>query len=144
MRISFEEMANTLEMLMNGGNFHGKKILGEKSLAEMFKPQWIYNGSNGNNYGGAILNYGLGIYFIDGKTSARVCKNFEVNLIGHTGVAFGMLSGIFFVPNTKNGFIYMMNGTAISEDDDPRSHGKFSGNYVWEEKIMDAACNIII
>ena len=143
LRISFEEMANTLEMLMNSGNFHGKKILSEKSLAEMFKPQWIYDGANGNNYGGAILNYGLGVYSIDGETSARVCKNFVVNLIGHTGVAFGMLSGIFFVPNTKTGFIYMMNGTAIDEDNDPRSHGNFSGNYIWEEKIMDAICNFI-
>ena len=143
LRISFEEMANTLEMLMNSGNFHGKKILSEKSLAEMFKPQWIYDGANGNNYGGAILNYGLGVYSIDGETSARVCKNFVVNLIGHTGVAFGMLAGIFFVPNTKSGFIYMINGTAIDEDTDSRSHGNFSGNYIWEEKIMDAICNFI-
>ena len=143
LRISFAEMANTLEMLMNGGNFHGKKILSEKSLAEMFKPNWIFNGTNGNNYGGAILNYGLGVYFIDGKSTSRVCKNHVVNLIGHTGVAFGMLSGIFFIPETKSGFIYMMNGTAISEDDDPRSFGNFSGNYIWEENIMDAICNYL-
>ncbi len=144
LRISFEEMANTLEMLMNGGIFHGKKILSKNSLAEMFKPHWIFNGKNGDNYGGAILSYGLGIYFIDGKTSSRVCKDHEINLIGHTGAAFGMLSGIFFVPNTKTGFIYMMNGTAIDEDNDPRSHGNFSGNYIWEEKIMSAICNFLI
>ena len=143
LRISFAEMANTLEMLMNGGNFHGKKILSQKSVAEMFKLNWIYNGANGNNYGGAILNYGLGVYFIDGKSTSRVCKNFEVKLIGHTGVAFGMLSGIFFIPETKSGFIYMMNGTAIDEDADPRSHGKFSGNYIWEEKIMNAVCSFL-
>lgn len=143
LRISFEEMTNALEMLMNYGTFHGKKILSENSIAEMFKPQWIYNGENGNNYGGAILNYGLGVYFIDGKSTSRVCKNHEVNLIGHTGVAFGMLSGIFFIPKTKSGFIYMMNGTAIDEDADPRSCGKFSGNYIWEEKIMDAVCNFL-
>ncbi len=143
LRISFQEMANTLEMLMNGGTFHGKKILSQNSLAEMFKPHWIYNGKNGNPYGGAILNYGLGIYFIDGKTSSRVCKDYEINLIGHTGAAFGMLSGIFFVPNTKTGFIYMMNGEAIEEDTDPRSHGKFSGNYIWEENLMSAICKFL-
>ncbi len=143
LRISFSEMANTLEMLMNGGNFHGKKILSEKSLAEMFQLNWIYNGKNGNNYGGAILNYGLGVYFIDGKSTSRVCKNHVINLIGHTGAAFGMLSGIFFIPNTKTGFIYMMNGTAISEDDDSRSQGNFSGNYIWEENLMDAILNFI-
>ncbi len=143
LRISFSEMANALEMLMNGGNFHGKKILEKNSIAEMFKTQWIYNGANGNNYGGAILNYGLGVYHIDGKTSARVCKNHEINLIGHTGVAFGMLSGIFFIPQTKSGFIYMMNGTAIDEDNDARSCGKFSGNYIWEEILLNAVCNFL-
>ena len=109
----------------------------------MFKPHWIYNGANGNTYGGAILNYGLGVYFIDGNSTSRVCKDFVVNLIGHTGVAFGMLSGIFFIPQTKTGFVYMMNGTAISEDDDSRSCGKFSGNYIWEENLMETIYKFI-
>ena len=146
LRISFEELANTLEMLMNEGIFHGKKILSKNSVREIFTPQWIYNpkNKNGNNYNGAILSYGLGIYFIDGKSSARVCKNREINFVGHTGEAFGMLSGLFFIPNTKTGFIYMMNGEAIAEDSDPRSFGKFSGNYIWEEKIMNAICENLL
>lgn len=143
LRISFEEMTHALEMLMNGGIFRGKKIISQKLIEEMLTPQWIYNGKNGNPYGGAILNYGLGIYFIDGKSSSRVCKDFEINLIGHTGAAFGMLSGIFFIPNTKSGFIYMMNGEAIEEDKDPRSLGKFSGNYIWEENLMGAICRFL-
>jgi CubicO group peptidase (beta-lactamase class C family) len=143
LRISFQEMANTLEMLMNGGTFHGKKILSQKSIAEMFTPNWIYNGSNGDTGGGVFLSYGLGIYLIDGKGSNRLFKNREINLIGHSGAAFGMLSGIFFVPNTKTGFIYMMNGTNIDEDNDSRSHGNFSSNYIWEENICNAVCNKI-
>lgn len=146
LRISFEEMAHALEMLMNGGTFHGKKILSKNSLAEMLKPHWTFNASapNGNTYGGAILSYGLGVYFINGKSSARVCLNHEINLVGHTGAAFGMLSGLFFIPQTKTGFIYMMNGEAIDEDNDSRSRGKFSGNYIWEENLMDAICNFLI
>lgn len=142
LRISFEEMAHALEMLMNGGKYRGRKILNESSLAEMYKAHWIYNGKNGDTYGGAILNYGLGVYLIDGAKSSRVCRNFVVNLIGHTGAAFGMLSGIFFIPRTKTGFIYMMNGEAISEEN-PRSHGNFSGNYIWEENLLDAVCNFL-
>ncbi len=134
LRISFEELTHALEMLMNGGKFRGRQILSEKSLAEMLKSHWIYNGRNGDTCGGVMLNYGLGTY---------ICKDFAVNLIGHTGAAFGMLSGIFFVPNTKTGFIYMMNGEAISEDDS-RSAGKFSGNFIWEENIMSAICDIIL
>ena len=143
LRISFKEMTHALEILLNEGKFQGAQILSQKSIAEMLTPHWIFNGNNGNTYGGAILNYGLGIYRIDGKSTARVCKNFEVDLIGHTGAAFGLLSGIFFVPQTKTGFIYMLNGEAIEEDADSRSYGKFSGNYIWEENLMDAVCNFL-
>ena len=107
------------------------------------KTQWNFNGGNGNTYGGAILSYGLGVYSINGKSSARVCRNHEINLVGHTGAAFGMLSGLFLVPQTKTGFIYMMNGEAIEEDTDSRSHGKFSGNYIWEENLMNAVCDFL-
>lgn len=132
LRISFEEMAHALEMLMNGGNFRGRKILAKESVEEMLKSQWIYDGNNGDTYGGAILNYGLGVYRFDGK----------ITWLGHTGAAFGLLSGIFFVPNTKTGFIYMMNGEAISEDDS-RSRGKFSDNFIWEENIFDAVSKFL-
>lgn len=146
LRISFEELAHVLEMLMNGGIYRGKKILDKKSLDAMFKPHWIYNAKNknGNTGDGVFLNYGLGIYSVDGKSTGRVCKAHEINLIGHTGVAFGMLAGLFFIPNTKNGFLYMMNGTALDETSDPRSRGKFSGNYIWEEKIMDTICKFLV
>ena len=143
LRISFEELAHALEMLMNGGTYHGKKILSKASFKEMFTPHWIYKKKNGDTCGGAILSYGLGIYFIDGKSTARVCKDHEINLIGHTGQAFGLLAGLFFIPNTKTGFIYMMNGEAVQEDVDPRSLGEFSGNYIWEEKILNAVCKFL-
>ena len=132
LRISFEELSHALEMLMNGGTFRGKKILSKKSVEEIFTPQWIYDGTNGDTCGGVMKSYGLGIYFVDG------------NLIGHAGAAFGLLSGLFFIPNTKTGFIYMMNGEALEEDVDPRSLGKFRGNYIWEEKIINALCNYIV
>ena len=141
LRISFEELAHALEMLMNDGNFRGKKILSKAALDEMFTPHWIFDGNNGDTCGGTIRSYGLGIYFIDGKSRARVCKNFAVDLIGHTGAAFGLLSGLFFIPQTKTGFVYMMNGEAVEED---VARGIFSDNFIWEEKIMDAVCNFLL
>ena len=140
LRISFDELAHVLEMLINGGTYRGRKILSSESLAEMFKPQWIFGGTNGDTCGGAILSYGLGVYFIDGRSTARVSKDFEINLVGHTGEAFGMFAGLFF--NSKSGFVYMMNGTAIDEAD-PKSRGEFSANYIWEEKIMDTICRFL-
>ena len=138
LRISFEELAHALEMLMNDGTFRGEKILSRDSLAEILTPHWIYDGTNGDTCGGAILSYGLGIYNLTANS-----YQLTANLIGHTGQAFGLLAGLFFIPNSKTGFIYMMNGEALAEDIDPRSKGEFSGNYIWEEKIMNALCNFL-
>lgn len=142
LRISFEELAHALEMMINGGIFRGRRVLSCDSFTEMIKSHWVFDGRNGRPYGGAILNYGLGTYFVDGKSSARLCRDHVINFFGHTGAAFGLLSAIFFCPNTRNGFIYMMNGQAIAEDTDPRSLGEFSGNYIWEEHIMNAICKL--
>lgn len=131
LRISFDELAHVLEMFAGDGIFRGKKILSKESLDEIFKAQWIFDGMNGDTCGGAMMSYGLGVY------------SGEKNFIGHTGVAFGLLGGLFFDPTTRDGFCYMMNGEAIAEDDDPRSLGRANGNYIWEEKIFDAVCNFL-
>ena len=117
LRISFEELAHALEMLMNGGNFRGQKILDKKSVAAMFTPHWIYNGHNGDTCGGAFTNYGLGVY-----------RN--GNLIGHTGEAFGLLSGLYLIPNGKSGFVFMISG---AEDVDRT-----------ERRILNAAYKFLI
>ena len=129
---------------MSDGSFHGEEILTFSSLSKMFKSRWIYDNGNGDTCGGTVLNYGMGIYSIDGKSSSRVCKNHDINFVGHVGQAFGLLSGLFFIPSTGSGFVYMMNGEAIQEDFDFRSFGIFSKNYIWEEKLMDAVCDFLI
>jgi len=139
LRISFEELGHAMQMILNDGTFCGRKILSEESLAEMFKPQWIYNGNNGDTCGGVMLSYGLGEYQINGKTSARLCKNRVIDFAGHTGIAFGCIAG-FFVTNKREGFLYVANGH--EEDlDAPQSSGKFSANYIHEEKIFEKILN---
>ena len=145
LRISFEEMTHALEMLMNGGEFRGRRILSRESIEEMLKPQWIFDPKlgNGDTYDGVMLSYGLGVYQIDGRSSARMCRDREIDLIGHTGVAHGMFSGIFFRPNSGDGFVYMMNGSPLDEEIDPRARGEFSGNYIFEERVTDALCRML-
>jgi D-alanyl-D-alanine carboxypeptidase len=143
LRISYEELSHALEMLLNDGKYKGRTVVRPDLLKEMMTPQWIYNPQekNGSTYGGTIEAYGLSLYPIIGNSTSRVVKDHVLNLWGHTGEAYGLLSGVFIIPGTKDGFIYMMNGEAVAEDDDPRSAGKFSGNYVWEENVMNAICS---
>ena len=146
LRISYEELTHCLEMLMNGGSYHGRQILSPISIAEMLRPQWQYDAAqkNGSTGGGTLLSYGLGEVQIAGNSTSRVNRAHEVDLVGHNGEAFGLLSGVFFRPGTKDGFVYIMNGEAVAEDDDPRSAGTFSGNYIWEEEIMDALTEALL
>ncbi|MBR6013797.1 MAG: serine hydrolase [Selenomonadaceae bacterium] len=138
LRISFEELGNCLEMIMNGGTFRGKKIISKNSVDEMCKKQWIFdeNLKNGDTYE-VMFSYGLGLYQIDGKSPARLCKNFDIDLIGHSGEAYGMISGLYFTPKTKNGVIFMINGVGVEPGVDEKSFGKFGNGFIWEEEIMN-------
>ena len=143
LRISCEELSHALEMLMNGGKFRGKQILSPESTAEILRPHWSYDPDkdNGDTYVGTMLSYGLGEYQVYGNSTGRVCRDYEIDLVGHTGEAYGLLSGIFFRPGTRDGFVYVINGLPLELDVDPRTAGQFSGCYIWEERIMNAICN---
>lgn len=138
LRISFAELGNCLEMLVNGGNFHGKQIVREDLLKEMCKKQWIFDekNKNGDTYE-VMFSYGLGLYQIDGASAARLCKEFDIDLIGHSGEASGMISGVYFMPGTKKGVIFMINGVGVEPGVDEKSFGKFSSGFIWEEEIMN-------
>lgn len=144
LRISFGELANCLEMILSGGSFHGKKIIYEDSLKEMCRPQWIFDEKikNGET-SGVMFNYCLGLYRIDGAGRARLCKDKEINFIGHSGEAYGMISGFYFCPEKNFGVIFMANGTAIEPGKDKKSFGKFGNSFIWEEKIMNPVCKFI-
>ena len=145
LRLTFEELTHVLEMLMDGGVYRGRQILRPESAAEILRPHWVYDPAkkNGDTYDGALLAYGLAEYQIYGDSGARVCRDFDVDLVGHTGEAYGLLSGVFFRPGTKDGFVYALNGLGVELDKDPRCFGQFSGNYIWEEKIMEPICQAL-
>ena len=113
--------------------------------AELFRPRWVFDPvkKNGDTYDGTMLNYGLGEYRIYGDSSGRVCRDYAIDLAGHTGEAYGLLSGMLHRPGTKDGFVYAFNGVGMDPDEDPRSTGQFSGKYIWEERIMDAVCRAL-
>lgn len=143
LRLSLEELGHVLAMLLHDSRYAGRQVLRPASLQAMFSSQWTYDGHNGDTCGQTLLTYGLGEFFVDGRGPARCCRTKAIDLWGHTGQAFGLLSGLFIRPGTGSGFAYVMNGEALAEDDDPRSAGQFSRNYIWEEKVMDGLCRLI-
>lgn len=142
LRLSLVGMSHVLEMLMGGGLYRGRRVLSPASVENMTAKHWSYRQygrGNGDTEDGVFQIYGLGLYQIDGRSRARACRDKAVDLVGHTGEAFGLLSGLFFRPETGDGFAYIMNGEGLPEEA-PESKGRFSGNFIWEERIMDALC----
>ena len=142
LRISAEELSHALEMLLNDGTYRGRQILSPASVALMLGCQWAYDPQqkNGATYGGTLLSYGLGAYRMPGGSTAGLCRNPRIDLVGHTGEAFGLFSALCLRPGRKDGFIYIVNGTAIDLETDGRSRGQIGNNYIWEEMLADALC----
>ena len=136
LRISPEELAHMLEMLLNQGKFKGKELLKPTTVQLMEKPVWNYNPAqpNGNIENDSIESYGLALQYFSGNGSTRPAPNRpDFDLVGHLGEAYGFIGGLMWQPGTKNGFLFLQNGFAT---DYKHNKGRYSRNYRWEENFM--------
>lgn len=143
LRLSLEELGHTLAMLLHDGRYQEQQVLSPAAINALFTPVWQYDGHNGDSCNDTLLTYGLGTFFVSGSGPARCSRSREMDLWGHTGQAFGLLSGLFLNRERKSGFAYILNGEAIPEEEDPRSLGVYSTNYRWEEQVMDVLCQLL-
>ena len=93
--ISVPDLAIIMQMLMNKGIYHGKRILKEETIKEMEQVHW-----QGHSYDPNYRAKGLQLNLM-----ADFSKEI---LIGHTGSAYGLRSFLFY--NTHFGYIFMCNG----------------------------------
>jgi CubicO group peptidase (beta-lactamase class C family) len=136
LRISPEELAHMLEMLLNQGKYKGREILKPATVQLMEKPVWKYNPAqpNGNIENDAIESYGLPLQYFSGSGSTKPAPNRpDFDLVGHLGEAYGFIGGLMWQPGTKNGFLFLQNGFAT---DYKYNKGRYSRNYRWEENFM--------
>jgi CubicO group peptidase (beta-lactamase class C family) len=92
LRISAQDLAKIGQLLLNGG----RPILSAKAFAEMTKPQWRYNGVNGDADNGYFQAYGLGVHIHSDSQGAK--------WIGHVGEAYALRAGLWVNPKTRRGF----------------------------------------
>lgn len=99
MKISAADLAKYMTMHMNYGVFNGARILSEESARTM---QTSVPAGKG---------YGLAITTQDNLISGKIMK-------GHTGLAYGLNSAMFFQPQEKFGFVVIINGSRTTYTDD--------------------------
>lgn len=149
LRISTNDLAQIMLMLMNGGNYHGQHILQQQTVDLMFSRQWTLTGDGHNGNGdsdyfhGLYHAWGLGNQqFVDASTTRqgraggdRLVEGGGFTGVGHLGWSWGLNALFVFNRESNNGIIYVSSGVGANPDLQP---GKYSSEARFQERITDA------
>lgn len=98
----------------------------------MLKEQWRFDGNNGDTWENFFLSYGLGIHVLTNTENADVIFP-EWNMVGHPGIAYGLLSDMYFDKDRKSGIVFITNGSKKSFE-----YGEQTSFYQVEEDVFGA------
>jgi len=132
LRCSASDLA-TIFMCINNPAFCSTPLLNSVSIAAMRDENWLYNGVNGNNYGGLFLSWGLGIHRITAKPGNDIVLPGSASMFGHTGEAYGLVSDAYFDTTRKVGFVFITNGVG-----DGYQTNTYSAFYTVEQEVFNA------
>jgi CubicO group peptidase (beta-lactamase class C family) len=138
LRISMRDLAKIGQLLGRGG----KGFLSPKAFAEMTRPQWRFDGSNGlgedGTASGFFCAYGLAIHLIGAGGPGCLDDLFgdERRRIGHSGDAYGLKSGLWIDPATGRGLAFFTTAVA---DDAPKGRSAFTAA---EEAIVERSAKL--
>ncbi|MBQ5949490.1 serine hydrolase [Massilia sp. ST3] len=149
LRISADELAAIMLMLMNEGRHGGRQILQPATVATMLGRQWTLDGKgikgsgDSDNFRGLYQAWGLGNqHFLDiskveqGRASGdRLVEGGGFKGVGHLGWSWGLNALFVFDPRTNDGMIYVSSGVGANPDLQP---GRFSSEARFQERITDA------
>jgi CubicO group peptidase (beta-lactamase class C family) len=124
LRISVRDLAVVGRLLLNRGRHDGERFLSEAAIAEMLRPHWHFNGTNGDTGGGFYCGYGLAVQLLPGPNPG--CRDDLFGdgrrALGHAGDAYGLLSGLWIDPERGTGIAYFATGNG---DDPPRGRSAY-------------------
>ncbi|WP_229459215.1 serine hydrolase domain-containing protein [Massilia cavernae] len=149
LRISANELAKIMLMLMNDGRHGNRQILKPETVAAMLARQWTLSGDgksgNGDSdsFHGLYHAWGLGNqHFTDASTvrngrasGDRLVEGGGFRGVGHLGWSWGLNALFVFDPKTRDGMIYVASGAGANPDLQP---GQFSSEARFQERITDA------
>lgn len=133
LRISARGLARIGRLLLNDGQLDGVRLLSPASVTLLTTPVWRFDGSNGvigeedePNRGGFFCAYGLATQRLaqgDGKQCRDDLFGDGRAHVGHSGNAYGLLSGLWIDRDAGTGVAYFATGVA---NDSSGTHSNFS------------------
>lgn len=122
MRISMRDLARIGQLLLNSG----RGFLSKRSIDTILKPQWTFNGSNGDTENGFYCAYGLASETL--ATPAPGCRDDlfgdGVHRTGHAGEAFGLRSGLWIDRKAGTGVAFFTS--AVPDGTFDGAHSQFT------------------
>jgi len=137
-RISAHDLTKYMLMHVNNGILDGIRILNDTTAMLMHTPQWTYNGSNGDNYYGLFRQWGLGFQITTNATGGDIVFPM-MNMTGHAGEAYGLISDMYFDKVRKMGLVFITNGCG-----DGYSSDASSAFYTVENDVFQAVFESMI
>jgi CubicO group peptidase (beta-lactamase class C family) len=124
LRISVRDLVTVGRLLLNRGWHQGAPFLSEQSLVQMLGPEWRFDGTNGDTEGGFFCAYGLAVQSL--PLVAAGCNDDLFGggrvMIGHSGDAYGVRSGLWLDIRTGTGIAFISTGNG---DDPPRGRSTY-------------------
>lgn len=131
LRMSALDLAKLMQLHIDNGLFEGQQLIQTSTMAAMRTPLYTYDGTNGDNYYGLFRSWGRGIQRVTNTPNGDVVL--EMEMWGHPGEAYGLISDWYYEPDTGYGVIFMTNGAY-----DGFSFGEYSAFYTLEEAVFEA------
>ncbi|NQX91503.1 MAG: beta-lactamase family protein [Flavobacteriales bacterium] len=129
LRASAKDLAQII-MLLQGAR---PDVLLGTTAEMMMDEEWLYNGSNGDNYFNLFNSWGLGVHRITNTSFGDVVFP-DIPVFGHAGEAYGLVSDLYVMEGSNGfGFSVMINGCGNGYE-----FGETSSFYQPEEQIFNA------
>ncbi len=122
LRVSVRDLARIGQLFLKGGAGFLKSL----SLAEIARPQWVFDGGNGETEGGFYCSYGLAVQTLATPNMPNCHDDLfgdGVRRIGHAGEAYGLRSGLWIDVKRRTGVAFFATGVA---DDTPKGSSAFT------------------
>lgn len=132
LRISAPDILKIFIALSTSGSYYGIQILEPETTVMMRSEEWLYNGSNGNDYYGLFKSWGLGVHRITNTPNSDMVLSISDFMFGHPGEAYGLVSDVYMDTEQDIGLAFITNGCGEGYE-----IGDESAFYTVEKEIFD-------
>lgn len=131
LRINSKDLTKWMLVLSNLGEYNGVRILDDTSVYRMRFPYYCFSCTNsGDPMGGFFNSYGLGLHLTTAVAGQDLIFT-NIEMMGHPGEAYGLLSDLYFDPKGLFGLIFITNGVGAGYQ-----YGNQSLYYKCEEDVF--------